>query len=35
MLTIASGVKPGDRIAVNLPSEVTNGGRIQAVTGAQ
>jgi RND family efflux transporter MFP subunit len=30
-VNIAEGVRPGERVAVNLPDEVTEGGRIQPV----
>ena len=30
-VTIAEGVKPGDKIAINVPDEVTDGSRIQPV----
>jgi membrane fusion protein (multidrug efflux system) len=32
-ITIADGVKPGDKIAINVPDEVTDGSRIQPVSG--
>jgi len=32
-ITIAEGVKPGDKIAINVPDEVTDGSRIQPVSG--
>jgi hypothetical protein len=30
-VTVAEGVKQGDRIAVNLPDELTDGARIQPI----
>jgi RND family efflux transporter MFP subunit len=30
-ITIAEGVKPGDKVAINVPDEVTDGSRIQPV----
>jgi RND family efflux transporter MFP subunit len=32
VVSLAEGLKPGERIAINVPDEVTNGSRIQAVT---
>ena len=31
-ITIAEGVQPGEKIAINVPDEVTDGSRIQPVT---
>lgn len=34
IISLADGVKPGDKIAINVPDEVTNGSRIQPVMAA-
>jgi membrane fusion protein (multidrug efflux system) len=34
-VSLADGLKPGERIAVNVPDEVTNGSRVQPVGGAR
>jgi membrane fusion protein (multidrug efflux system) len=34
-ITIADGVKPGDKVAINVPDEVTDGSRIQPVTASR
>lgn len=31
IVSLADGLKPGERIAINVPDEVTNGSRIQAI----
>jgi hypothetical protein len=31
IVSLTDGLKPGDKIAINVPDEVTNGSRIQAV----
>ena len=31
IVTIADGVKPGEKIAINVPDEVTDGSQIQPV----
>jgi len=31
VVSLASGLEPGERVAINVPDEVTNGGRIQPV----
>ena len=31
VVTIAHGLRPGDRIAINLPDEVSDGSRIQPI----
>lgn len=35
VVSIAEGLRPGERIAINLPNEVTNGSRVQPITLAQ
>ena len=34
-VSLPDGLKPGERIAINLPNEVTNGSRVQPVTVAR
>ena len=33
MISVAEGVKPGERVAVNVPNDVTEGSHIRAVSG--
>ena len=34
-VTVSDGVKPGDKVAINVPDEVTDGSRIQPVTASR
>ncbi len=34
-VTVSEGVKPGDKVAINVPDEVTDGSRIQPVTASR
>jgi hypothetical protein len=34
VVSLTEGLKPGERIAINVPDEVTNGSRIQPVVAA-
>ena len=31
-IAVADGLRPGERVAVNLPDEVVNGSRVQPIT---
>jgi membrane fusion protein (multidrug efflux system) len=35
VVSLAEGLEPGEKIAINVPDEVTNGGRVQPVTAAK
>jgi hypothetical protein len=34
-VSLADGLKPGERIAINVPDEVTNGSRIQPIVASR
>ena len=34
-VSLADGLKPGEKIAINVPDEVTNGSRVQPVAGTK
>jgi multidrug efflux pump subunit AcrA (membrane-fusion protein) len=34
VVSLTEGLKPGERIAINVPDEVTNGSRIQPIVAA-
>ena len=34
-VTVSEGVKPGDKVAINVPDEVTDGSRIQPVAASR
>ena len=35
IVSLADGLAPGEKIAINVPDEVTNGSRVQAVAAAK